>query len=92
MLQEANALAAFLDTKDIILREDDLIAGYHQVYDCSPPPGEPTLHDFCRDTDEHQALMDEFEKGVRIGPVPRRSSSRSRRSTTASLRTAWSST
>ena len=44
IIRKARALAAFLQEKDIILQEDDLIAGYQQPYDFSEPIEEPDLY------------------------------------------------
>jgi len=67
ILRKAKALVAFLQEKDIVLEEDDLIAGYQQDYDFSEPPDEPSLYELCRESEKNRALMNEYEKARKLG-------------------------
>ncbi len=67
ILRKAKALVAFLKEKDIFLQEDDLIAGYQQLYDFSEPPEEPSLYELCLEGGKNRVLMDEYEKASKIG-------------------------
>ncbi|MHB1376640.1 MAG: pyruvate formate lyase family protein [Candidatus Humimicrobiaceae bacterium] len=67
IMKKARSLAAFLQEKDIIIEEDDLIAGYQQPYDFSEPASESDLYSLCREDVENSDIMDDYEKAVKIG-------------------------
>ena len=67
IIKKARSLAAFLQEKDIIVEEDDLIAGYQQPYDFSEPANEPDLYILCREDAENSGIMDNYEKAVVVG-------------------------
>ena len=63
VVRMAKGLAAFLREKDILLYQDDLLAGYEQFYDYSVPVMDETSS-VCP---EETSLLEKFRKGYRIG-------------------------
>ncbi|MBC8230003.1 hypothetical protein H8E77_10700 [bacterium] len=63
VIRMAKGLAAFLCEKDILLYQDDLLAGYEQFYDYSVPAMGETPPVF----PEEISLLEQFRKGYRIG-------------------------
>lgn len=69
VVRKAKALAAFLREKDILLYQDDLLAGYEQYYDYSMPAINRTIQ--ANSHNEEKAaeaeLVKQVGKGYRVG-------------------------
>ena len=65
----AKALAAFLREKDILLYQDDLLAGYEQYYDYSMPAMDRTAPAYSDDEEKaaEAELLRQVGKGYRVG-------------------------
>ena len=62
VVQMAEALAAFLREKELLLFPEDLLAGYEQFYDYALPPGPDRNR-----TPEAELIMQAYEAGVHVG-------------------------
>ena len=79
ILKKAKALVEFLEKKEIILKENDLLAGYQQPYNFSEPHEEFSknpfpisfnsnlIYDLSRISKKNRIFLEEFKKAVKVG-------------------------
>ena len=63
VIRMAKGLSAFLREKDIIIHQEDLLAGYEQFYDYTVPSVDSNI----QTSMEEKEILDQFYKGYHIG-------------------------